>query len=113
MLHLRPRLLKMSPGYTVPEDSRLAWIPGFVPVSETVLDEEGGHWLSLKDPPPLPVPTSAATPVVVPVTEEPAVPTMPPTPDDRRNKSGTGSVRQADRGGICRGVHLIATMSRR
>ena len=77
-----------SPGYTVPEDSGLAWIPGFVPVSETVLEEEGGHWLSLKDPPPLPVPTSAATP---------AVPTMPPTPDDRRNKSGTGSVRQADR----------------
>ena len=86
-----------SPGYTVPEDSGLAWIPGFVPVSETVLEEEGGHWLSLKDPPPLPVPTSAATPVVVPVTEEPAVPTMPPTLDDRRNKSGMGSVRQADR----------------
>ena len=68
-----------------------------MPVSETVLEEEGGHWLSLKDPPPLPVPTSAVTPVVVPVTEEPALPTMPPTPDDRRNKSGTGSVRQADR----------------
>ena len=86
-----------SPGYTVPEDSGLAWKPGFVPVSETVLDEEGGHWLSLKDPPPLPVPTSAATPVVVPVAEEPAVTTMPPTPDDTRNKSGTGGVRQADR----------------
>ena len=38
----------------------------------------------------------AATQVVVPVMEEPAVPTMPSTPDDRRNKSGTGSVRQAD-----------------
>ena len=86
-----------SPGYTVPEDSGLAWIPGFVPVSETILEEEGGHWLSLKDPPPLPVPTSAVTPVAVPVTEEPAVPTMPPTPDDRRYKSGTGSVRHADR----------------
>ena len=86
-----------SPGYTVPEDSGLAWIQGFAPVSETVLDEEGGHWLSLKDPPPLPVPTSAATPVVVPVTEGPAVPTMPPTPDDTRIKPGTGGVRQADR----------------
>ena len=55
-----------------------------------------GHGLSLKDPPPLPVLTSAVTPVVVPVTEEPAVLTMPPTPDDGRHKSGTGSVRQAD-----------------
>ena len=63
MLHLRPRLLKMWS----PEDSGLAWIQGFAPVSETVLNEQGGHWLSLKDPPPLPVPTSAATPVVVPV----------------------------------------------
>ena len=72
-------------------------IQGFAPVSETVLDEEGGHWLSLKDPPPLPVPTSAATPVVVPVKEGPAVPTMPPTPDDTRIKPSTGGVRQGDR----------------
>ena len=86
-----------SPGYTVPEDSGLAWISGFVPVSETVVEEEGGHWLSRKDPPPFPVPTSPVTPVVVPVTEEPAVPTMPPTLDGGRNQSGTGSVRQADR----------------
>ena len=86
-----------SPGYTVPEDSGLAWIQGFAPVSETVLDEEGGHWVSLKDLPPLPVPTSAATPVVVPVAEGPAVPTMQPTPDDTRIKPGTGGVRQADK----------------
>ena len=86
-----------SPWYTVPEDSRLAWIQGFAPVSETVLDEEGGHWLSLKDPPPRPVPTSAATPVVIPVTKGPAVPTMPPTSDDTMFKPGTGGVRQADR----------------
>ena len=86
-----------SPGYTVPEDSGLAWIQGFAPVSETVLDEESGHWLSLKDPPPRLVPTSAATPVVVPVTEGPAVPTMPLTSDDTRFKPGTGGVRQADR----------------
>ena len=31
-----------SPGYTVPEESGFTWIPGFVPVSETVLEEEGG-----------------------------------------------------------------------
>ena len=81
-----------SPGYTVPEDSGLAWIQGFAPVTETVLDEEDGHWLSLKDPPPLPVPTLAATPIVFPIVEGPAVPTMPPTPDDMRIKSGTGGV---------------------
>ena len=31
-----------SPGYTVPEESKFTWIPGFVPVSEAVLEEEGG-----------------------------------------------------------------------
>ena len=91
-----------SPGYTVPEDSGLAWIQGFAPVSETVLDEEGGHWLSLKDPPPRPVPASAATPVVVPITEGPAVPTMPPTSDDTRFKPGTRGVRQVDRAQVFR-----------
>ena len=30
-----------SPGYTVPEESGFTWIPGFVPVSETVLEEGG------------------------------------------------------------------------
>ena len=86
-----------SPGYTVPEESGFTWIPGFVPVSETVLEEEGGYLLSLMDPPPLPVPTSAATPAVISVMTEPVIPMMPPTPDDKRNESGTGSVRQTDR----------------
>ena len=86
-----------SPGYTVPEDSGLTWIQGFAPVSETMLDKEDGHWLSMKDPPPLPVPSLTATPVVVPVAEGQAAPTMPPTPDDTRIKSDTGGVRQADR----------------
>ena len=31
-----------SPGYTVPEELAFTWIPGFVPVSEAVLEEEGG-----------------------------------------------------------------------
>ena len=31
-----------SPGYTVPEESAFTWIPGFVPVPEAVLVEEGG-----------------------------------------------------------------------
>ena len=86
-----------SPGYTVPEESAFTWIPGFVPVCEAVLEEEGGQTLSPEQPPPLPVPTSAATPVVISVATEPFIPTMPPTPDDRRNDSSTGSVRQTDR----------------
>ena len=86
-----------SPGYTVPEDSAFTWIPGFVHVLEAILEEEGGHTLSLEQPPPLPVPTSAATPVVMTVATEPFIPTMPLTPDDRRNDSSTGSVRQTDR----------------
>ena len=86
-----------SPGYTVPEESAFTWIPGFVPVSEAVLEKEGGHTLSLEQPPPLPVPTSAATPVVISVATAPFIPTMPPTPDDRRNDSSMGSVRQTDR----------------
>ena len=53
--------------------------------------------LSLEQPPPLPVPTSAATPVVMSVATAPFIPTMPPTPDDRRNDSSMGSVRQTDR----------------
>ena len=86
-----------SPGYTVPEESGFTWIPGFVPVSETVLEEEGGYMLSLEEPPPLPVPTSAATPAVISVITEPVIPMMPPTPDDKRNESSTGSVRQTNR----------------
>ena len=86
-----------SPGYTVPEESGFTWIPGFVPVSETVLEEEGGYLRSLEEPLPLPVPTSAATPAVISVITEPVIPMMPPTPDDKRNESGTGSVRQTDR----------------
>ena len=78
-----------SPGYTVPEESAFT---GFVPVSEAVLEEEGGLTLSPEQPPPLPVPTSAATPVVISVATEPFIPSMPPTPDDRRNDSSTGKV---------------------
>ena len=86
-----------SPGDTVPEESALTWISGFVPVSETVLEEEGRQTLSPAQPPLLPVPTSAATPVVMSVATEPLTPIMPPTPEDRRNNSSTGSVRQTDR----------------
>ena len=83
-----------SPGYMVPEESGFSWIPGFVPVSETVLDEESGYFRSLEEPLPLPVPTSAVTPAAISVMTQPVIPMMPPTPDDKRNE---GSVRQTDR----------------
>ena len=86
-----------SPGYTVPEESAFTWMPGFVPVSEAVLVEEGGQKLASEQPPPLPVPTSAVTPAVISVATEQCIPTMPPTPEDRRNDISTGSVRQTDR----------------
>ena len=73
-----------SPGYTVPEESGFTWIPGFLLVSETVLEEEGGYLLSLEEPLPPPVPTSAATPAVFSVMTEPVIPMVPPTPDDKR-----------------------------
>ena len=106
-----------SPGYTVPEESAFTWIPGFVPVSKAILEEEGGH---LEQPPPVPVPTSAATPVVISVATEPFIPTMPPTPDDRRNDFyclvptnglGEGVCGGSDRGStstaICQGAQDI------
>ena len=86
-----------SPGYTVPEELTFTWIPGFVPVPEAVLVEEGGQTLSTEQPPPHPVPASAATPVVNSVITEEFIPTMPPTPDDMRHDTSTESVRQTDR----------------
>ena len=86
-----------SPGYTVPEESGFTWMPGFMPVSETVQEEEGGYLLSLEEPLPPPVPTLAATPAVFSGMTEPVIPMVPPTPDDKRNESGTGSVRGTDR----------------
>ena len=86
-----------SPGHTVPEESGFTWMLGFVPVSETVLEEEGGNLLSLEEPLPPPVPTSAVTPAVFSGMTEPVIPMVPPTPDDKRNESGTGSVQKADR----------------
>ena len=86
-----------SPGYTVPEESGFTWMPGFVPVSETVLEEEGGYLLSLAEPLPPQVPTSAVRPAVFSEMTEPVIPMVPPTPDDKRNDSGTGSVRGTDR----------------
>ena len=64
-----------SPGYTVPEESGISWIPGFVPVSETVLDEESEYLRSLEEP--LPLPTSAVTPAAISVMTQPVIPMSP------------------------------------
>ena len=82
-----------SPIYTVPKESAVTWIPGFAPVPEAVLVEKGGQTLSSDQPPPHPIPASAATPVVT----EQFIPTMPPTPDDMRHDTSVESVRQTDR----------------
>ena len=63
-----------SLGYTVPEESGFTWMPGFVPVSEMVLEEEGGYLLSLEEPLPPPLPTSAVTPAVFSGMTEPVIP---------------------------------------
>ena len=86
-----------SPGYTVPEESKFTWIPGFVPVSESVLEEEGGYLLSSEEPLPSPVPTPAVTTTVSSVVTEPVMPMVPPTPDDMINVSDTGSARKTER----------------
>ena len=66
-----------SPGYTVPEESGFTWMPGFVPVSERVLEEEGGYLLSLAEPLRPQVPTSAVTPAVFSEMTEPVIPMLP------------------------------------
>ena len=86
-----------SPGYTVPEESKFTWIPGFVPVSEAVLEEEGGYLLSLEEPLPSPVPTPAVTTTVSSVVTEPVMPMVPATPDDMMNVSDAGSARKTER----------------
>ena len=95
MLHLRHQFWKLCSNR---RDIRaFTWIPGFVPVPEAVLVEEGGQTLPPEQPPPHSFPTSAATPVVNSVITEQLIPTMPPTPDDMTHDTSTESVRQTDR----------------
>ena len=86
-----------SPGYTVPEESGFTWIPGFVPVSEVVLEGEGGYLQSLEEPLPPQVPTPAVTTAIAPVVAEPILPMAPPTPDDQTTVPDTESARKTER----------------
>ena len=85
-----------SPGYTVPEELGYTWIPGFVPVSEVVLEEEGGYLRSLVEPLPSPVPTPAMTTAISLVLAEPVLPVVPQTPDDKTTVSDTESALKAE-----------------
>ena len=86
-----------SPGYTVPEDSGFTWIPGFVPVSEDVLEGEGGYLRSLEEPLPPQVPTPAMTTAIAPVVADPILPMVPPTPDDNTTVPDTERARKTER----------------
>ena len=86
-----------SPGYMVPEESGFTWIPGFVPVSEVVLEGEGGYLRPLEEPLPPQVPSQAVTTVITPVVAEPMLPMVPPTPDDKTTMSDTESARKTER----------------
>ena len=66
------------PGYTVPEESGFTWIPGFVPVSEVVREEEGSCLRLLEEPHP----PKAVTTTMAPLATDLILPTVPPTPDE-------------------------------
>ena len=82
-----------SPGYMVPEESGFTWIPGFVPVSEVVLGEEGGYLRSLEEP----LPPQAVTTATAPLVTDPILPTVPPTPDEDTTVPVTEGARKTER----------------
>ena len=82
-----------SPGYTVPEESGFMWIPGFVPVSEVVLDEEGGYLRSLEEP----LPPQAVRTAIAPLVTDLIMPTVPPTPDEDTTVPVTEGARKTER----------------
>ena len=71
-----------SPGYTVPGELTLTWVPGYMPVPGADTVREEGQMLSTGHPPPNTFPTSAATPVVGSETMDQFLPTMPSPPED-------------------------------
>ena len=82
-----------SPGYTVPEESGFTWLPGFVPVSEVVLDEEGGYLRSLEEP----LPPQAVNTAIAPLVTDTILPTVTPTPDEDTTVPVTERARKTER----------------
>ena len=64
-----------------------------MPVSEVVLEGEGGYLRSLEEP----LPTPAVTTAIAPVVAEPMLPMVPPTPDDETTVPDTESARKTER----------------
>ena len=83
----------LSPGYMVPEESGGTWIPGFVPVSEVVREEEGSCLRLLEEP----LPPKAVTETTTPVATDLTLPTVPQTPDENVTVPVTEGARKTER----------------
>ena len=94
-----------SPGYTVPEESAFTWIPGFMPVSEVVL-EEGGYLQSLEEPLTSPVTMPVVTTDVSSGLTEPILPVVHQTPGDKTTASDTESAPKTERAQVFVGPDL-------
>ena len=86
-----------SPGYSVPKDLTLTWVPEYAPVPEVAAVDAGGQTRSPEHSPPNIVPASAVAPVVNPVTLEQFVPPIPSATEDVGEVANTRSVRQPER----------------
>ena len=82
-----------SPGYTVPEESGFTWIPGVVPVSEVVREEEGSCLRSLEAP----LPPQDVTATMAPLATDLILPTVSPTPDENVTVPVTEGTRKTER----------------
>ena len=77
----------------VPEESGVTWIPGFVPVSEVVREEEGSCLRLLEEP----LPPKAVTATTAPLATDLILPTVPPTPDENVTVPVTEGARKTER----------------
>ena len=82
-----------SPGYTVPEESGFTWIPGVVPESEVVREEEGSCLRSLEEP----LPPQDVTATMAPLATDLILPTVSPTPDENVTIPVTEGARKTER----------------
>ena len=84
-----------SPGYTVPGELTIRWVPGYMPVPGATTVSEEGQMLSTEHPPPKTFPASAATPVVTSKSMDQFLPSSPP--EDMVSVAETEIVRETDK----------------